>query len=338
MRHRWTYCWIVLAAALTGCGRMDPASTGEAILFSASPAKVSTAPTKVIAGLPDDESYLVKNGNKVAVYGAWTSPEGVSSDVFRGLELSCEKPGAEAANWVYSPLKYWRTNGTYAFSAVYPPDVSVQFGTSGGKLVASYSMLANDFDLMAASASRSPATQGIDPVNLQFRHACAAVRFLFCKGGDNTDYYVDSFQLQNLHAVGILVSENGEEFSWQPAEFRTAVIYDWKAASLDERLSVPREEDGYVSQGWHFAIPQSLSGNDGLTPTVQFSVNVGASTTPVYTHIALPLTYADSGDPVEWKAGNVYTYTIRIQPSWAYLSVEVKPWDSYYLAVDNIVF
>lgn len=89
---------------------------------------------------------------------------------------------------------------------------------------------------------------------------------------------------------------------------------------------------------WLFVIPQNLHNDvDGFHPAVQFSVNVNDDTTPVYTTLPLPENYDDSSD-VLWKPGYMYTYYVRIQPSTATITVDTKPWDSFYVAVDDINF
>lgn len=354
----------VLLATLSGCGRMDQPASGEgAICFSAGMTGGSSVSVKSgppATSFPSHESDFIKAGNTISVYGSWTSPVGVATDIFRGVELTCEETDNELEpfRWTYAPLRYWRSEGTYTFGSVYPSNARVEYGTSGGKLVATYSMLADDYDLMVASTKRDMSlASSTAKVQLDFHHACAAVRFLFRKAeGSEVDYFVDSFELQNLSAVGRLVANwvvtdpgtvsDEYQINWTPAEAKSSGIYAWQAADQSKWIEVLDEyattsETPTEIEKWHFVIPQTLLG-DGIThPTLQFSIHVGNDATPVYTHLLLP--EEDDPDsanptPIRWEPGKMYTYKVQIQPSKAYIEVEVRPWDEYYLGVDDITF
>ena len=355
----------VLLIVLTGCERLSlPVSEEGAIRFSAGMvggSGVSVKSGAVDHSYPSHESDFIKVGNSVSVYGSWTSPAGATTDIFRGVELTCEESGDELDpfRWTYSPLRYWRSEGSYNFGSVYPTNARVEYGTSGGKLVATYSMLADDYDLMVASTKRAMTGSGSTAkVPLKFHHACAAVRFLFRKAeGSEVDYFVDSFELQNLSAVGRLVANwvvtnnpnpGDEEYqiNWTPAESKSSGIYLWQAADQSQWIEVPTDyatnpETPTEIEQWHFVIPQLLLG-DGVThPTLRFSIHVGNDVTPVYTNLLLPEEEnpeSESPTPISWEPGKLYTYKVQIQPSKAYIEVEVMPWDEYYLGVDDISF
>lgn len=347
MTYRSGLLAAILFAALTGCGRLDEPMSGEsAILFNAVPFQHGAIAVKSGEGLlPSQESDLIHTGNQVSIFGSWTSPAGVATDIFSGVTLTCEGTGTELDpfHWSYAPLRYWRSTGTYTFGSVYPSSTRVEYGTSGGKLVATYSMLADDYDLMIASTSRDmDHGGGTGTVTLNFHHACSAVRFLFQKAEGSGDYFIDSFELQHLSAVGRLVAE-GSTLSWTPAESRSSGIYKWQAATESARIAIPEAYDKSATNAveqWHFAIPQTLLSNTDNAPAVKFSVQVGEDTTPVYTTLSLPTEEMVGGDmvPIAWEAGKMYTYYIQIQPSRAYIIVTVDPWDEYYLGVDDIAF
>lgn len=360
------YCTGLLAAllltVLPGCERMDrPVSEEGAILFSAAPARGSSVLVKSDPGsFPSYESDFLREGTSVSVYGSWTSSTGATTDIFRGMELTCHESGdaMEPFQWTYSPLRYWRSQGSYTFGSVYPKNARVEYGTSGGKLVATYSMLAEDYDLMVASTKRDmDQGGGTGSVPLAFRHACSAVRFLFRKAaGSESDYFVDSFQLQNISAVGRLVANwvvtdpgaGTEEYqiNWTPAESKSSGIYAWQAASQADWIEVPTEYATSATtpteiEKWHFVIPQQLLGDGVIHPTLEFSIHVGDDPVPVYTHLLLPeedLPENQDPVPISWEPGKMYTYYVQIQPSKAYIEVEVTPWDEYYLGVDDISF
>ena len=341
MIRRLSYLFVVFASLLVGCGKNPVPSADEtdgAILFGVQQMGLST---KALSTAPDDANYLIADGNQIGVFGTWTSPESVSTDVFSKIPITCKEESAGVFKWEYSPLKYWRKNGFYDFSAIFPYTANCQYGTNGNKLVASYSMHAENYDLMVASATRDlSAVDDTSPVNLTFQHAMAAVRFVFCKGSEANNYYLDTFQLEYLHAVGILVYNGGTVTvnNWNPAQFRSPTVLEWSAeGDLSKRISIPDNYSDYPKDEWHYVIPQHLRYDDGSHPTVYFSVHVNDDTTPVYTTLPLPETY-DNGQDVVWEPGKMYTYYILIQPSKAYITVQVTPWDSYYVAVDDVNF
>lgn len=366
LSYRFGLLAFLLLIALTGCERMDrPESEEGAILFSAGMVGGSSASVKsgaVDHSYPSHESDFIKVGNSVSVYGSWTSPTGATTDIFRGVELTCEETDSELEpfRWTYSPLRYWRSEGSYNFGSVYPTNTRVEYGTSGGKLVATYSMLADDYDLMVASTKRDMSANGSTAkVPLVFHHACAAVRFLFRKAeGSEVDYFVDSFELQNLSAVGRLIAnwvvtnnpQPGDEeyqINWTPAEARSSGIYAWQAADQSQWIEVPTDyvtnpETPTEIEQWHFVIPQQLLGDGQTHPALRFSIHVGNDVTPVYTKLLLPEEEENpiTHDmvPIHWEPGKLYTYKVQIQPSKAYIEVEVQPWDEYYLGVDDISF
>ena len=139
LSYRFGLLAILLLIALTGCERMDrPESEEGAILFSAGMVGGSSASVKsgaVDHSYPSHESDFINVGNSVSVYGSWTSPTGATTDIFRGVELTCEETDSELEpfRWTYSPLRYWRSEGSYNFGSVYPTNARVEYGTSGGK-------------------------------------------------------------------------------------------------------------------------------------------------------------------------------------------------------------
>ena len=70
-------------------------------------------------------------------------------------------------------------------------------------------MSTHDYDLMVANsdARNLTLTHNTAPVPLNFRHACAAVSFVFQKGSQasHVDYYIEDFELKYLLSVGSLV-------------------------------------------------------------------------------------------------------------------------------------
>lgn len=330
---------------LAACTRVSlPGEEVVPIRFSARGSEMRVH-TRVSAN-PDEKDYLIADGNAVAVYGTWSATEeGEGQEVFGRTIVTCSEVEPSHYLWSYENPKYWRKNGIYDFRGVFPTSVQCQYGTSGRHIITTYSMHTDDLDLMVAS-KRVPIT-GVamtDSVQLKFRHATTAIRFLFQKGEDvETRYYLNSFELQNLHTVGVLMFQ-GEDLtvdSWHPAEFVTQKILAWTAASAEDRIAVPESYDDYTAERWHYVIPQTLVSRNNVDAAVRFSVTVNDNPTPIYTTLRLPQTYRDNQNvehDVVWEPGKKYNYYIQIQPSQASIVVKAVPWDSFFVAVDDLVF
>ena len=289
---------------------------------------------------------VVENGN-FCVYGSWQKDDATSPiEVFSAVNVNYE-----GGSYLYTPLRYWRSGGTYHFCAVYPQDATCEYGTGAQRLVVKYSMHSDDYDLMAAKASAS-ASSHPDKVNLSFGHACAAVRFLFRNGiydveeigagvvipeEEKTKYKLNSFELRNLQTTGVFIydSEDIVIGDWYPAEARAESVFSWKASASSPAFLIPDSYEDYEKDHseWHYVIPQTLKPYGSVEPSVRFSVLINDNPTPVYTTLSLV-----KNPNIVWQPGYVYTYQIRIQRSKVEVTMEVEPWDSYKVAVEDIVF
>lgn len=335
-------CLLISLAFLTafwGCQKEPsvPAETGSPLLFAP---QVSVVGSKAAAAdQPDDASTLIAPGKVIGVFGTLTPEEEEHVEIFDKQAVQC----GEDLGWTYSPLKYWRIAGVYDFAAVYPYTAECQAGTSGKRLLV-WNNCTSGTDLMIAHAQRDAALKDHSPVNLRFRHACSAVRFLFKKGSADYVYHLQSFVLQNLRIVGIL-DTTGEDLtvdSWHTSGMAPASeVFSWSASSAAERKEIPLEYDDYTGAEWYYMIPQSMAPAVGYGhPAVAFSVIFNNEPTPVTTTLDLPDSYIDCGDSVEalWEPGKVYNYFINLQPSRVAITVRVTDWDEQSLVVDDITF
>ena len=340
----------LLFTALPGCvdpqyvGVPDEDSVEKPMLFSAGMMTAMVADTKA-GTFPNDKpdvSLDVEN-NLISLFGYRNINEQVIFD-YQDLKYSGDA-------WTYTPLQYWKHSGNYQFMAVHPKldRNTCSYSPDQGRLVSTYLMHGDDYDLKVADASRLDMAyrypEKTTPVELKFKHACAAVRFLFCKGSDagNNDYYLHSFELQKVHTVGALLYDAGTDIttaSWYVAEYLDPRVFEWEAASAAENKTIPSNYANYVSTyfgkageavaRWHYVIPQELTAGSAA---INFSVLVNENTDtaiPVYTTLNLPA--------ITWEPGKVYTYYIQIQPGSADITVTTIPWDEYSVASDDIIF
>ncbi|MBO4634711.1 MAG: fimbrillin family protein [Bacteroidales bacterium] len=324
----------MLATALAGCQRLS-VPEGELIRFGAEEQLV----VKSDFMAPHDATYLNTSGNEACVYGTWSqTPSSQIDTVFDGVILTC---GGTASSWTYDAQysQNWRKEGIYNFKAVFPIPDEIEHTTSGTHLTVPYSMHTHNYDLMAASARRDMSEGYMGTVVLPFRHATAAVRFLFRKGEDvSENYSLVFFELQNLRTVGELILETDEltSDSWYSAS-RTEYIYRWEAASDSDGKALPTTYGAYTGYTWYYCIPQSLTvSEDEEHPAVHFRVRMSNGITMENT-LQIPENDTN-GDPISWEPGKVYTYYIGVTPQTTTVRVGVSKWDAAYVSVDELVF
>lgn len=334
---------LLMAVVLTACRKEPLPESGDQIRFSVNPpVSVSSALTKAFYDDdPTASDYLVKKDNVIRVWGDYTTDNASWSSPFPGTDVTCD----ENLHWGYGVAKTWTANATYRFRAIFPTSANIQTGTGetgGDKLVVKYQLPGENYDLMVASVPTvSAAAQIGNDLSLSFRHACAAVRFLFQENDpkDEVLYYIKEFQLLNLYTQGTLTytgnsaSAGVTTAEWHYDAARTTV-YTWSDGGDDaNRWAVPAEKENFdafpTGYKWFFMIPQPLSVNDGKTPSVYIKYQAGTGVI----ESTIPLPETDS-----FVAGNKYTYVINLIPKETGITLSVEPWDVINVPVDDIIF
>ncbi|MBR6346908.1 MAG: fimbrillin family protein [Bacteroidales bacterium] len=353
---RYIFAAAVLLGALSCQRNPLPAAPelpeGPPMLFSAGGSGMHIE-GKAGAELQDPTSFQTV-GNSFAVYGTWTVSNGTSANVFTKQTVTLTHDSNDGLDkWLYSPLRYWQKSGKYQFRAVYPTTAATTSSSNASSLIVTYSMSTEDYDLMVAcSRERDMALNDTTIVDLEFRHACAAIRFLFRKGTQATaDYHLKSFELQYILSVGSLVFVSTDDTEpldgqwWVADDFRPSSIYSWSGNIQVPALYEDFPGSGTTWEEWHCVIPQRVYNRNSETevPSVRFSSSIlegSEYTDPAFTTIELPSTYMDGSEskPVYWEAGKMYTYYIQIQPGGAQITVETTDWDSYKVAVEDMIF
>ena len=338
-RKRFILIGFVLAALVSGCGKEEVAPE---VMDSLCLSVKQEGDTRAVSPVqPDAPGYLIAPGNQIGVYGTLSRSGQDDIQVFTKQTVTC----GEDLEWTYSPLKYWKRSGVYDFKAVFPLSTSILPRTTGKLLRVYHSITSSHCDLLVASAQRDVVTQGTEPVELKFKHACSAVRFLFKKESADDDYELSAFKLQNLRIVGnlelsgdALTLDNWHTSGMAPA----AEVMAWTAASAADRKEIPLSYDDFSGVPWAYMIPQTLAVPEGTArPAVTFSVVFNGEPTSVEISLPLPDSYEEGGEtvPATWEPGKVYTYYINLKPSRVALTVHVTPWDSETLVIDdNVVF
>ena len=344
----WHIISLVLSSALFfGCGKEPVADMNDnpvPICFSTE----VTSTTKAIK--PNDPTILLTVGNKVSIFGTRVYDD-TPEPVFTNRSLNCDAvphpstpSDPQSSLWSYTPVEYWKNDGDYYFSAVFPFDNTITIDNTY-KLNVSYSA-GDNTDLMVARAFRNAAVSK-DPVNLTFKHTTSAVRFLFGKSStsDADQYQLTSFQLENFIPSGsfsMLTKVSGSP-TINPSDWTVSSIYttlfSWNADTPSDRKTIPHpatasDPDGYAPMGWYYMVPQTLSPD----ASVRFSVSYNGGT-PVETVLniygAIDQT-SESG--TAWAPNQVYNYFITLNQSGLDLTVRATPWDEVQVTTDDFNF
>lgn len=342
---------IIFLAMLIGCerDRTDRAVEPRAISFSSKVfTETKTAPLK-----PNDPTILLSVGNRAGVF--CTKVDGDNSEqLFYNRVLQCDEvsdpqtPGDPPGSvWNYSPIEYWEDGWQYFFTAVFPYSADNAQIDNAYYLRMLYRASEED-DLMVARAYRDARVGSYSkaPVNLQFKHATSAVRFLFGKASssDSDSYSLTSFSLDNLAAAGTLnvisritdASNNIIQLSnWTPGA--TGPLFTWTASSIEYRKEVtyPSDSDdpaGYLQMGWYYMVPQEIAAN----ATLRFSISYNGGDP-----VEIPLNISDrDGTPGldSWEPNCVYNYYITLTEGGLDLTVKTVPWDEVTVTTDDFIF
>lgn len=306
--------------------------------------------TQTKALKPNDPTVLITEGNRAGIFGTRVV-DAVSEQLFYNRVLRCDAvpdpltPSETYSSvWNYSPLEYWEDDGDYYFTAVFP------YSTDNARIVNTYYLnityqAGSNQDLMVARAYQD-ASVSTDPVNLSFKHATAAVRFLFGKASPRPEdnYELTHFQLESLAAAGTLnvitrisdASQNSIELSnWTKSTLNT--LFSWNADVAQDRKDVPNPDDpddpdDYTEMGWYYMVPQQLNAGSA----VRFSVSYNDED-PVET--VLSITDRDGVPGADtWLPNCVYNYYITLTQSGLELTVKKVPWSQVTVTTDTIVF
>lgn len=326
---------VIVSTLLAGCGKdLRVEGPGGPIAFS-SEMSVATRGLK-----PDDQTVLIHDGSQVSIFGTRVYNDEPET-VFSNRTLTCDAQGA----WTYTPVAYWKTNGDYYFSAVFPYSNDKVSIDNTYTLKVNYSA-GDNTDMMVARAHQDPATS-TSPVNLTFKHTTAAVRFLFGKSSssDSDQYTLTSFQLENFVPSGVFSMATRVTGSpsivagdWSVTNVFTT-LFSWTADTPGDRKAITHpldvnDPDGYTPMGWYYVVPHTLS----TDASVRFSVSYNGGA-PVETVLNIyGATDQTSEAGTAWLPNCVYNYFITLNQSGLDLTVRAVPWDQVQVTTDDINF
>lgn len=305
-----------LVVTFISCQREPLGESGDAIRFSVTQAVTSDLQTKAA---PSAEADL----NKFTVWGSMKEGASDWKQVFKNQpqEVTYKQEGS-TISWDYGTTQYWNRNANYRFCAVFPTTADVQNGSGSDNVIVSYPSLPG-YDLMVASSPLIDAAgNGSEPVKLEFRHACAAVRFLFAKeSNDARTYSITGLVLQNISASGTMTyvgasNDSGASISWSAP---SKTDFTWTGGPWSVPAATTSVPFALITTPeWLFAVPQSLAGTPA--PTIKISYTVDGR--------ALEVTLDLKTDSIsKWDNGNAYTYNVKVSPKVIGVTVTITPWE-----------
>lgn len=353
MEFRHIILLFFVSALLAGCGKEKPDDVHggrKPICFSACDASVETKGLK-----PDDASVLLSVGNSAAIFASRKYDVSSWESVISNRSLSCTSVTGNpptGSTWAYDPVAYWEDTGQYVFTAIFPRSITLDNGltldNSTYNISVNYSA-GSPTDMMVARVSQDASTN-TSPVNLSFKHATSAVRFLFGKSSDD-DFKLTSFQIENVAATGTfsigarIISDQDLTLSSSDWAYGSpiATLSSWTADAVADRKTITRPSvandaskcDEYTPMGWYYMVPQTLP----TTARVRFSVSYNDGT-PVETVLSIYNVYDSTNDEygTTWEPNCVYNYFITLNQSGVNLSVQAVPWDVVQVTMESITF
>lgn len=348
---------LMLTVAVSGCRKtIMPCPEFEQVIGF----RTEVAETKAGATFLD-RTYFTTPENTFYVYSTYSVPSPVnpeltvSADIL-SREVVTATSGANGIEWSYPDLQYWHKTGEYDFRALVLPAAKLgQIVSSSNalNLALRYSMLTDDYDLLAAYKHRSMELWGnslddMEYVNLGFHHATSAITFAFSAGEHSKIYTLKSLVLKNIVVDGVFLyadkndsNKTNDQLNWnqimtnswylgnnEENYVRADEVYNWNGSVV-----IPNEYKDFTAFDYHCVIPQAIATSTDKKPAVTFVVNVKDNQADegrdVTTTLPLPETQP-------WVAGTKITYRIKVQPNTADITVYTVPWDESKAVVEDI--
>jgi len=242
--------------------------------------------------------------------------------------------------WEYSPVRYWHEEGLYEFTAYAGNSASTINITDKSTIISTdYQIDHTQDDLVMAFKQDDMANRNAEHpyVNLNFKHACAAVSFHVVQNGFVANPNLIGIKVNGIVKGGSLRFGAGNTpaqkatFTWDIADPNTGTdFYAWSDATGFEvgTTAVPvysatrKYTNGTTTefeadaQGCALAIPQTLT--NAASVTFSF-VNGGVTVTTTKSLFVESTT--------KWEAGKRYIYTITLEPAKVNVTVKTVEWD-----------
>ena len=335
------YCTILgamlLLSILAACTETEEVSVSDSIAFGVTTNTNGRAATLI--GAADEASFRTQ---PFVVFGDWKNAAdgAVLEEVFDKVSVVYDGKAPAPSGWNYTPIQRWKTDGWYDFRAYWPASNPIENTSNAQTLALEYNMQIQNEDLMVAYKG-CPTKSG--EVNLEFRHALAAVSVKFISENQNDTYHLKNYYFKNLYYTGTLAYSHTDNTdltgAWRYAARGTDNLHlrEW---THEAGVQVKASADDFPEE-FNLFLPQSLQVAEGaIKPSITFTFDVKKGNTTIETPtitVALPDKYK-AGNEMIWQAGKKYTYVITIKPEAFDITVRTTQWDEVNVSVGDIEF
>lgn len=343
--HRIRTALFVSAAVLLGsCTKPQGEEHGTAIGFSTS--TVSQVEGTKSNHTGESTTTATLKNKPFGVYGMYSVTDGGKGtnvfDFSSPVEVRYTTDIiSNETNWTYtfsgsqySAKKNWKRNMYYRFRAYHPYDATLlQSSSSADGIDIEYRVLDDSYDLLLASATRYPANDGYDRVQMVFNHALCALKFKIAfKETVTPSTYTDNiihFYIKGLNAYGHLNYTGfgkDEVFDWSGTFNSQDKLYEWTGDKTFGVKGTAAPTDILESNQYFFAIPQTCSDPANDPTSIHLYTRKSGGDNEIDHTVNLPR--------LEWEAGKIYTYTLLVNKSDIEVSVTIEPWLTKQVPVD----
>ncbi|HBH21572.1 MAG TPA: hypothetical protein DDX33_06400 [Rikenellaceae bacterium] len=345
MRHSWLTTLMIAAVLFDSCTKHEDNSQGQAIGFSASTVAQAESVKATSIGTPTTDATL--KSQSFGIYGLYSTADGgTGANVFDySAPVEVKYTTDKITNntcWtytfdgaLYTEKKYWKRNMYYRFRAYHPYSANVlQAASTADGLDIEYRVMTDQYDLLVASAKSYPANEGYERVTMTFNHALCALKFKIAfKETVTPPTYTDNivhFYITGLDAYGHLDYEgfgDDEVLTWEGKFNSRDRVYEW-TGSKQFGVKTGNYEPIYLmdEQECFFAIPQKCSDPSKGPTSIHLFTQKSGGTDGIDHTVNL--------EPLEWKAGMIYTYTLLVNKSDIEVSVSIEPWLTKQVPID----
>ena len=313
----------VLVIALTtlvvsGCGKTIP--TGEM--------RRNIGFSSLVTRLLIDNTEALRE-QEIKLYGAYH----LNGNTVRLFDAERLYYDALLPGWDYTSTQYWIMGASYNFFAVCPYVTPCTFSYNRDLIsISNYEGSAYGEDLVYATASRDLAVnEDYSTVQLQFRHACAALQFNLVNASNSVLTDVRNIYLYGLYNKGTFRFDYNGQSSWllegatlsanatlQPF----AGVCTLPEGGLPVNIDV---EHSLYDNGAILVLPQNIY-KSSVTLHIEYKKQGDAE----YAVRDIQLGMLGGTTPTEWKAGEKYKYNFNITDNTITTEVRVVPWiDNY---------
>lgn len=272
----------------------DNSSKNEAISFDGYLGRSAVA-VNGTRGSEETKETLIGEGKGFGVFGYYNSSatdhkstpeESFEANLFNNQQVTCPSTGA---NWTYSPLKFWPTQGHIDFLAYAP----YNYAGTNTKLTGTsisfevYNTVANQKDLLWANAKGQTKANnsGTKKVSFTFNHALAKIGYSLKQKAayDKTTITVTSIKLVGSDPKGafytkgtVNLSEANESNNlWTLDESVAKQNFDWLSSNTVLTTDVAKSDNNL------FVIPQNFSesATNKLSVVVEYTVQTEGTET-----------------------------------------------------------